>query len=107
MRADASTVTRGDAMRARSDTYRFTRLITGVRRPKRTSLGTEFAGRVEEVGADVTNLHVGDDVFGVEGGANSGYVTVRESEAIAPKPPGSRTSRRRQSRTARCSRCPA
>jgi NADPH:quinone reductase-like Zn-dependent oxidoreductase len=88
VRVHASTVTRGDAMRVRSDKYRFTRLITGVRRPKRTSLGTEFAGRVEEAGAAVADLHPGDEVFGVEGGANAEYVTVRESEAIAPKPAG-------------------
>jgi NADPH:quinone reductase-like Zn-dependent oxidoreductase len=84
----ASTVTRGDAMRVRSDKYRFTRLITGVRRPRRTSLGTEFAGRVEAVGSAVADLREGDDVFGVETGANAEYVTVRESEVIAAKPVG-------------------
>jgi NADPH:quinone reductase-like Zn-dependent oxidoreductase len=88
VRVHASTVTRGDVMRVRSDKYRFTRLITGVRRPKRTSLGTEFAGRVEEAGAAVAELHAGDEVFGVEGGANAEYVTVRESEVIARKPSG-------------------
>ena len=84
----ASTVTRGDAMRVRSDKYRFTRLITGIRRPRRTSLGTEFAGRVEAVGSAVTELRVGDDVFGVEAGANAEYVAVRESGVIAQKPAG-------------------
>src|SRR5580765_7114464 len=86
VRVIASTVTRGDAMRVRSADYRFTRLVTGVRRPRRTSLGTEFAGRVEAIGASVTELHVGDDVFGVEAGANAEYVTVAESGVIAPKP---------------------
>src|SRR5262245_50409982 len=76
----ASSVTRSDAMRVRSREYRFARLATGMRRPRRTSLGTEFAGRVGEAGAAVTELHVGDDVFGVAGGANAEYVTVRESE---------------------------
>jgi NADPH:quinone reductase-like Zn-dependent oxidoreductase len=52
----ASTVTRGDAMGVRSAEYRFTRVFTGLRRPRRTSSGTEFAGRVEEVGAAVTEL---------------------------------------------------
>src|SRR5262249_46172417 len=82
----ASSVTRSDAMRVRSKEYRFARLATGVRRPRRTSLGTQFAGRVAEVGPAVTALHVGGDVFGVEGGANAEYVTVRESEVIARKP---------------------
>jgi NADPH:quinone reductase-like Zn-dependent oxidoreductase len=86
IKVHASTVTRSDAMRVRSDRYRFARLATGVRRPRRTTLGTEFAGRVEDVGSAVTELHVGDDVFGAEAGANTEYVTVRESEVIAPKP---------------------
>jgi NADPH:quinone reductase-like Zn-dependent oxidoreductase len=84
----ASTVTRGDAMGVRSDEYKFTRIFMGIRRPRRTSLGTEFSGVVEEVGAAVTELRVGDDVFGVAQGSNAAYVTVRESGVIAPKPDG-------------------
>jgi NADPH:quinone reductase-like Zn-dependent oxidoreductase len=82
----ASTVTRGDAMGVRSVEYRFTRLVTGIRRPRRTTFGTEFAGIVEDVGAAVTQFRVGDDVFGVKGGANAEYVAVRESGVIARKP---------------------
>ena len=88
VRVHASTVTRGDAMGVRSAEYRFTRLVTGIRRPRRTIHGTEFAGRVEAVGAAVTGIRVGDEVFGVEGGANAEYVAVRESDVIAPKPHG-------------------
>ena len=84
----ASSVTRGDAMRVRSADYRFARLFTGVRRPRRTSLGTEFAGVIEEIGAGVTEFQVGDDVFGVEGGSNAEYVAVRQSGVIARKPTG-------------------
>jgi NADPH:quinone reductase-like Zn-dependent oxidoreductase len=86
VRVHASTVTRGDAMRVRSVEYRFARVFTGIRRPRRTSLGTEFAGRIEEVGAAVTGSRVGDEVFGAERGANAEYVAVRESGVIAPKP---------------------
>jgi NADPH:quinone reductase-like Zn-dependent oxidoreductase len=88
IRVHASTVTRGDAMGVRSVDYRFTRLFTGIRRPRRTHFGSEFAGVVEDVGADVTEFQVGDDVFGVKGGANAEYVTVDESGVIAPKPTG-------------------
>ena len=88
VRVHASTVTRGDAMGVRSDEYRFTRVLTGIRRPRRTSTGTEFAGRVEDVGSAVTEFRVGDEVFGIEGGANAEYVTARESGAIAQKPTG-------------------
>ena len=83
VRVHASTVTRGDAMGVRSDDYRFTRVFTGIRRPRRTTFGSEFAGRVEEVGAAVTEFRVGDEVFGFEGGANAEYVAVRESGVIA------------------------
>ena len=88
VRVHASTVTRGDAMGVRSAEYRFTRLFTGIRRPRRTIGGTEFAGRIEEVGAAVTEFRVGDEVFGIEGGANAEYVAVGESGVIAQKPTG-------------------
>jgi len=87
-RVHASTVTRGDAMGVRSVEYRFARLLTGIRRPRRTIFGGELAGRVEEVGAAVTEFRVGDEVFGFEGGANAEYVAVRESGVIAQKPTG-------------------
>jgi NADPH:quinone reductase-like Zn-dependent oxidoreductase len=84
----ASTVTRGDAMGVRSEDYRFTRVFTGIRRPRRTHFGSEFAGRVAEVGAAVTEFEVGDEVFGFQRGATAEYVAVREGAVIAPKPHG-------------------
>ena len=88
VRVHASTVTRGDAIGVRSTDYRFARVFTGIRRPRQTTCGSEFAGRVEEVGTAVTKFSVGDDVFGVKGGANAEYVTVRESGVIGSKPTG-------------------
>jgi NADPH:quinone reductase-like Zn-dependent oxidoreductase len=88
VRVHASTVTRGDAMGVRSAEYRFTRLFTGIRRPRRPSMGTEFAGRVEGVGAAVSTFVVGDEVFGTKAGSNAEYVTVSETGVIAPKPAG-------------------
>ena len=84
VRVHATTVTRGDAMGVRFKDYRFVRLFTGIRRPRRTSIGTEFAGRVEEVGSAVTEFDVGEEVFGVKVGSNAEYVAV--SDVIAPKP---------------------
>jgi NADPH:quinone reductase-like Zn-dependent oxidoreductase len=84
----ASTVTRGDAMGVRGVEYRFTRVFTGIRRPRRPTVGTEFAGRVEQVGTAVDEFQVGDDVFGVKGGANAEYVAPKESGVILQKPAG-------------------
>jgi NADPH:quinone reductase-like Zn-dependent oxidoreductase len=75
-------------MGVRSVEYRFSRLFTGIRRPRRTIFGSEFAGRVEEVGSAVTEFRVGDEVFGIKGGATAEYVAVRESGVIALKPTG-------------------
>ena len=88
VKVHASTVTRGEAMGVRSADYRFTRVFTGIRRPRNTSFGSEFAGLVEEVGPGATELHPGDKVFGFRNGAAAEYVAVPESGLIAPKPAG-------------------
>jgi NADPH:quinone reductase-like Zn-dependent oxidoreductase len=85
VRVQASTVTRTDTG-LRTLEYPFSRVFTGIRRPKRTIAGTEFAGLVVQVGAAVTELRIGDGVFGIAGGANAEYVAVRESGVIAQKP---------------------
>jgi NADPH:quinone reductase-like Zn-dependent oxidoreductase len=69
----------------------FIRSIAGLRRPKRTVLGSEFAGVVTEAGPAVTELAVGDEVFGVNAdrfGAHAEYLRVRERAPIAAKPAG-------------------
>ena len=62
------------------------RIVTGLRKPKITRLGTDFAGTVEAIGKNVTNFKPGDEVFGGKTGAFAEYVCVRESRAIALKP---------------------
>ena len=58
----------------------------GLRRPKVTSLGTDFAGEVEAVGTGVTQFRPGDEVFGGRAGAFAEYVAVREDRAVVSKP---------------------
>ena len=87
VRVHASSVTRSDCG-FRSTEYFFTRAVTGLRRPKRPIAGMEFAGVVEEAGPAVTRLAVGDEVFGIKGGANAEFLCVPESGVIARKPPG-------------------
>ncbi len=62
------------------------RLGVGLRRPKDTRLGVDFAGTVEGVGKHVTRFKPGEEVFGGRGGAFAEYVCPRESRAIAFKP---------------------
>jgi NADPH:quinone reductase-like Zn-dependent oxidoreductase len=86
VRVVASSVTRSDCGMRDPSEYFFARVFTGLVRPKRTIAGMEFAGVVEETGRTVTRFAVGDEVFGIKGGANAEYVCVGEAGVIAPKP---------------------
>ena len=88
VRVHATTVNQTDChmRRARPLVWR---LFIGLRRPRRRTLGLEFAGVVEAVGAGVTQFRVGDRVFGLTGaGAHAEYVRVRERGAVAHMPAG-------------------
>ncbi len=58
----------------------------GVRKPKDTRLGVDFAGTIEAVGKNVTQFKPGDEVFGGRAGAFAEYVCRRAEGAIALKP---------------------
>src|SRR6266480_3834996 len=58
----------------------------GLRKPKDTRLGVDFAGTVEAVGKNVTQFKPGDEVFGGRGGAFAEYVCPRATRAVALKP---------------------
>ena len=63
----------------------FLRLMTGVRRPKSSRPGADVAGYVEAVGANITELRPGDEVFGGCDGAFAEYVCGKERHFV-PKP---------------------
>ena len=65
------------------------RLIFGIMRPKKQILGSDVAGIVEQVGANVGEFRAGDEVFGDLSGTWGGlaeYVCARE-EALVKKSP--------------------
>lgn len=61
------------------------RLLSGLRRPKNTGFGLDFAGVVEGAGRNVTEFKPGDEVFGGKLGSVVEYVCVRK-ERVALKP---------------------
>src|SRR6476661_4759275 len=52
------------------------RLLMGLRKPKSSELGGDFAGVVEAVGADVADFEPGDEVFGCDGGTFAEYIVA-------------------------------
>ena len=86
----ATTVNRTDCG-FRAPSPWFVRFFAGLRRPRRTILGSEFAGVVVGCGSSVTGFAVGDEVFGVNAdrfGAHAEYLCVRTKAPIAAKPAG-------------------
>ena len=88
VRVHATTVNRTDCglRAAKPFIYRF---FLGLRRPRLTVLGNEFAGQVEAVGTGVRSFEVGDRVFGFSGtrfGAHAEYLTMPEGGLLATMP---------------------
>lgn len=61
------------------------RLMTGLRKPKDSRVGTDVAGQVEAAGRNVTQFKPGDEVFGVCKGAFAEYACTSEAR-LAVKP---------------------
>jgi len=88
IRVHATTVNRTDCGELRPGIIG--RLLFGLRRPRRTIFGMDFAGVVEAVGADVVSFKPGDRVFGMcpsrSNGAQAEYVCMPERAPIAIMP---------------------
>jgi NADPH:quinone reductase-like Zn-dependent oxidoreductase len=62
------------------------RMMNGLRKPKETRPGVDYAGVVEAVGKNVTQFKVGDEVFGGRNGSLAQYVCTRADRASCLKP---------------------
>jgi NADPH:quinone reductase-like Zn-dependent oxidoreductase len=82
VRVVASSVNAGDWRRVRAQPF-LVRTAEGWRRPRSPLFGADAAGVVEEVGAEVTDLRVGDEVMGIRTGAFAEFVCGAN---FVPKP---------------------
>ena len=62
---------------------------SGLLRPKNPLFGSDIAGVVEAVGSDVTDIAVGDEVFG---GGPGGYAEYVAAKYVVKKPANATTS---------------
>jgi NADPH:quinone reductase-like Zn-dependent oxidoreductase len=77
VRVHAAAVNAYDWHFMRGDPY-LARPVMGLRRPRRTIRGRDFAGRVEAVGPGVTRLRPGDEVYGEADGSFAEYVCAAD-----------------------------
>ncbi|WP_299532804.1 NAD(P)-dependent alcohol dehydrogenase [Ulvibacterium sp.] len=67
----------------------FTRLFSGLTRPKKSILGMELAGEIEAIGKNVRSFTIGEQVFGITGpslGAHAEYICLPQDAPIIKKP---------------------
>jgi NADPH:quinone reductase-like Zn-dependent oxidoreductase len=89
IRVFSTTVGRTDCGMRRPKPF-FIRVVAGLTRPKRTTLGLDFAGVIEDVGSRVNSYKPGDRVFGLSPayGAHAEYLCLPESAPMATIPAG-------------------
>ncbi len=88
IRIHATTVNRTDYATIRGIPF-FARLFTGMFKPKKQIPGTEFAGKIEEIGKTVKSLKVGDKVFGFDdqgSGSHAQYMTISADKGLTTIP---------------------
>ena len=88
IRIYATTVTATECIFRKGKPW-FSRLFTGLRKPRNTMLGEELAGEVKAAGKAVKSFNKGDQVFGTAGpkfGANAEYICIPEDGVLSIKP---------------------
>ena len=88
VKIQAASINKGNLILLKGEPF-LARLATGIRKPKFSIPGGDIAGTVVEVGENVKQFQLGDEVYGDLSGYGWGgfaeYAAVPE-EAIAPKP---------------------
>ncbi len=82
VKVHATTVNRTDCANLTAKPF-IMRFVLGLLQPKKIIIGTDFAGEVIAVGANIKSLHIGDNVFGFsDAGAESQaeYLTATEQD---------------------------
>ena len=85
VRVHAAGVNPGDWHMMTGQPYLMRAMGFGLRRPKSRTRGIDVAGRVEAVGAQVTRLAVGDEVFGTADGSFAEHA-VGSERTLVPAP---------------------
>lgn len=89
IRVHATTVNRSDCHVLSGKPF-FMRLFTGLFKPRKSIIGTDFAGQIEAVGPDVKSFKAGDKIMGFGGvfgcGAHAQYFTIPETKGIVFMP---------------------
>lgn len=83
IKVHATTVNRTDCANLTAKPF-IMRFANGLFKPKRPVPGTDFAGVIETIGADVQSLKAGDKVFGFDDGGLSSqaeYLVIEENKA--------------------------
>ncbi len=65
------------------------RFVLGFSKPRKPVLGTVFSGIIEQVGKNVKDFKVGDEVFGITGfkfGTYAEYVVLSDKSIVTKKP---------------------
>lgn len=84
IRVYATTVNRTDLAMLRAKPF-IMRFFTGLLKPNKQILGTDFAGKIEAVGKGVVSLKVGNKVFGFDDrgvSSHAQYMTLSEDKAL-------------------------
>lgn len=90
VRVFAATANRTDCAMLRAKPF-IMRFFTGLLKPAKTILGTDFAGQVEAVGKDVTSFKVGDHVFGFDDkglSTHAQYMVIAATGPLSVMPEG-------------------